>query len=179
MAVSRQEGVDTCLMQKVEFDDIVGRKLYGAYGMMRYTDEQNLWFEQLKDFQADVVNAAITDYISVNTRRPTPADIIGECKRIISTRRSMDNYRNERLVSCPFCHDRGLIVTKTPMGIWNGRPCTECGKGREKYPWYFLTDEEKEKAMKEEERQGLKPPRSVFSASKEFYNWYNYGTEYK
>lgn len=164
-------------MRKDEFDDIVGRKLYGAFGMMRYQEEKDLWFEQLAEFDADVVNIAITDYISVNNRRPTPADIINESKRVISTRRSMDNYRNEKLVKCPYCYDRGLIITVSPKGIVNGRPCTHCSKGREKYPWSFLTPDEQEKVLKEEERQGLKPPRDVHVAPKEYYNMYNYGVE--
>jgi len=164
-------------MRREDFDRTVGQKLYSAYGMLRYPDEQDLWFNQLERYDTDVVNIAVTDYISVNSRRPTPADIINECKRIISTRRSMDNYHNERLVKCPYCNDSGLIVTMSPKGIWNGRPCTHCPKGRENYPWEFLTPEEQEAYLKEEERQGLHPPRKVLEASKEFYMLYNYGRE--
>ena len=88
-------------MIAVEFQEII-RKLYGAYGMLKDTSEQRTWYEQLKDFDYSDVNNAVNDYISVNNRRPTPADIISGAKRYLSERRARRDYHIERLSKCPY-----------------------------------------------------------------------------
>ena len=157
-----------------EYQEVI-RKLYGAYGMLREHAEQQTWYEQLKDFDFQDVNASVNDYISVNNRRPAPADIVNGARRHKTSRRMESNYRGERLVHCPYCNDKGLIVTTSAKGIVTGTPCTYCGKGRENYPWDFHTKEEQDEILKEEERRGLHPPRHPYEAPKEFYMEYVYG----
>ena len=145
--------------------------------MLRDNAEQRTWYEQLKEFDFSDVNQSVNDYISMNNRRPTPADIISGAKRYRSTRRAAADYHNERLVKCNQCNDTGWVNTVSPTGTWTAHPCTVCGRGREVCPGYFLTDEEREAALKEEEKQGLKPPRNVHVAPDDFRDWYLYGNK--
>ena len=159
-----------------EFGLIV-RKMHAAYNMLNEQDDQRVWFNALKEFDYTDVDVAVTDFVYANNRRPTIADIVDAAKRNKRRRTMPTDIHRTKLVKCPYCHDTGLVVTTTPTGVVVGHACTECGMGRVKHPWDFLGEEEREKALKEEERQGLKPPRDAHEAPEEYYMWYCYGVQ--
>ena len=163
-------------MTKPEFETI-RYKIDLAFNNLHEDDVVRLWYENLMDFSVDDVDTAVNDFIYNNNRRPTIADIV-QGSRLSKNRRTrpIDIY-NTKTVKCPYCNDSGLIVTVSPKGVWNGRPCTHCSKGKEKHPFDLLTPEEQEVVYKEEERQGLRPCRHPFEATKEQYMLYNYGVE--
>ena len=156
---------------------IIQRKLHASFGILSDADDQRVWYDSLRQYDFEDVDASVSAYIYANNRRPTIADIVNGARVNKSKRSRPPEFRGRATVSCPFCKDKGLIITVTPMGIVNGRPCDKCGMGRAKHPWEFKSEEEKEQALKEEEQRGLHPPRDVFEASKEQYMLYNYGVE--
>lgn len=166
-----------------EFKMIIEKlmSVYRGQNFLQTETEQRTWYGQLQKFDFQDVDKAVNDWISYNKWPPTPSDILTQARRYQEGRKQAafeSNFRQEKLVHCPHCNDRGLIVTVSPSGIYNGRPCTFCPKGREKYPWYFLTDEEKEASIQEEERQGRRPPRDVYETPEEdwlIYNGYKTG----
>lgn len=168
-------------MTKSEFETI-RRKIDLAFNNLHDDETIVLWYDNLKEFSADDVEKAVADYIYNNNRRPTVADIV-QGSRMSKVRRTRPiDVHNTKTVKCPYCNDTGLIVTEHPGGKHHpgaivGTPCTHCEAGRIKHPWEFKTEDEKEKILQEEERQGLKPPRDVHVAPKEFYEWYCFGTE--
>lgn len=161
-------------MIATEFNEIIGR-MYGAYGMLADQESQRVWYEQLKEFDFADIRTAVDDYTRYNSRRPTIADIIEGTRRVRRTRQAQANIHQERLVRCPYCNDTGLVTKITPTGIRVGHPCESCPRGRENYPWYFMSDDERETALKEAEKRGEKPPRKPHQASHEFYMQYCYG----
>ena len=164
-------------MIAAEFGEIV-KKLYGAYGILSERDQQVVWFEQLRNIDYSEVEEAVNDWIRYNAYKPSIADIVEGAKRIRSVRQTEKNFRQMRLVKCPICGDTGLVVKETPRGGFVGSPCTSCNLGRERYPWYFMSEEDKERWFKEEEKQGRKPPRHPHVASDEFYLMYHYGIDH-
>ena len=152
-------------------------KLDKAFNVLHDDETILLWFENLESFDHEDVDTAAKEFIYSNNRRPTIADIVTGARASKARRTRHPEVHRNRLVKCPYCNDTGLIVTESPHGGWNGRPCTHCEMGKVKHPWEFKTAEEKEQILKEEERQGLRPPREVFEATKEQYMLYNYGVE--
>lgn len=168
-------------MTQIEFETI-RRKIDLAFNNLHEDDAVRLWYDNLKEFDANDVDRAVGEYIYSNNRRPTVADIVQGARQSRNRRTKPIDIHNTKTVRCPYCNDTGLIITETPVGAHHpgavtGRPCTHCEKGRINHPWDFKTDEEREKILQEEERQGLKPPRDVHVAPKEFYEWYCFGTE--
>ena len=154
---------------------MIQQKLHGAFSILSDKPDQQVWFDALKAYDYSDVDAAVTEFIYSNNRRPTIADIADGARRNKAIRTQPIDFRNTKTVKCPYCNDTGLIVTETPLGVKNGTPCDHCGLGRVKHPWYYKTEEEKEEYIKDEERRGLRPPRKIYEASKEFYMMYNYG----
>lgn len=157
--------------------EIIANKLYGAFGMLTDEETQRVWWNQLKDLPLSDVEQAVDDYTRYNSRRPTVAEIFDGAKRVRLQRQVENDFHNVRLVRCPVCNDTGLVVKITPKGIAVGTPCTDCPRGKTNYPWYFLSDDEKAEWIKEEEKQGRKPPKHPSEASEEFYMMYCYGIE--
>lgn len=163
-------------MIQAEFE-LVRKKIDAAFNMLHDNDTIRLWYENLKSFDYTDVDTSASEFIYSNNRRPTIADIVTGARASKARRTRPPEIHGKRLVKCPYCNDTGLIVTESPNGGWNGRPCDECGMGRVKHPWEYKTEEEREAILKDEEKQGLRPPRDVYEAPKEFYLMYNYGVE--
>ena len=154
---------------------MIQKKLHASYSILSDRDDQSVWYEALKEFDFSDVDASVSEYIYGNTRRPTIADIVDGAVRHKRKRTRPIDIHNERTVKCPYCNDKGWINTKTPTGVWVGRPCTVCDMGRKVCPGYFLSDEEWDEVYTREEKQGLRPCRHPFVASKEQYLEYCYG----
>ena len=167
-------------MIAAEFNQIA-RQLIGAFNMLRDDDSKRVWYEFLKDYEFQDVDRAVKDYISSNTRQPLIADIKDgaesnkRARKARTVKQAADDWRKMRTVKCPYCNDMGFIYTTYPTGVEEARPCDQCPRGREVYPWAFLTPEEKEAWYKEEERKGHKPTRNYWHADEAFRRAYLYG----
>lgn len=154
---------------------MIQKKLHGAFSILSDPDDQRVWYDALKEFEFTDVDAAVSEYVYGNTRRPTIADIVDGAVRHKRKRTRPIDIHNERTVKCPYCNDKGWVNTKTPTGVWVGHPCTECEMGRKVCPGYFLSEEEWDEVYTREEKQGLRPCRHPFEATKEQYMEYCYG----
>ncbi len=166
-------------MSGQEYRDIV-RLLRGSFRQMFQTNEQTeVWWTWLKEYDFHDAKNGVTSYIMNETREPTIAAIIDwidkarERERIQMRNAQIPN--NSKTVRCIHCKDTGLIVTTTPTGVQVGRACRECEMGRTRYPWEFLTDEEKEEWFQKEEKKGRRPCRHPHEAPEDFYMEYCYG----
>ena len=151
----------------------IAEQLRAAYRILNTEAETQVWYTYLKDFAFDVVNAAVKDYIMTEPRIPSIANIVQYCKDTEKARRNTArNYDpNAKTVKCVFCKDRGLIYYQTPTGVIQGRPCDKCEEGRRRYPWKFLTEEQKQ-AWKESEAKKGRPYVEPHECSREFYELY-------
>lgn len=156
-----------------EYKEIV-RLLKGSFRFMLQTREQEeVWLTWLKNYEFADVKAGVTRYILSSAKEPTVRDIIESIEKAQEAERMRRSYdRQQRMVHCPHCRDTGLIVTESPTGILQSRPCEMCERGRENYPFYFKTDEEKEQWYRDNAAKGAVRP---FEASQEFVNAYVYG----
>lgn len=154
-------------MKNEEFG-IIYQKLHASFGMLYDRADQKVWFNALNGFDFVDVDSAVSEFVYANNRRPTIADIADGARKHKARRTRQPDIQRSKTVKCPYCKDTGLIITKY-MGACVGRPCTSCEMGRIKHPWDFLSDKEKEEYIREEEKQGLRPPRSYHEAPKDFY----------
>lgn len=154
----------------MKFDET--QKILSSLRASYYIDSKaetvQVWHTHLMQFDYDTVYAATMDYIANERRTPTIADIVERCRAVLSARRHPQPDPNARTVKCPYCKDRGLIMYESPTGVILGRPCTSCGKGRERYPWEFMTPEEQQAWREAEAKQVRKVP-VFYVASDEFY----------
>ena len=144
------------------------QKLHASFGMLYEKADQEVWFNALNGFDFVDVDAAVSEFVYANNRRPTIADIADGARKSKARRTRQPDIRRSKTVKCPYCKDTGLIFTRYRY-TEVARACTQCEMGRIKHPWDFKTDEEKEAYIREEEKQGLRPPRSYHEATKEFY----------
>lgn len=145
-------------------------KLKASYYIDTRTEAVQVWHTHLMQFDAGTVDDAVMDYIASEKKTPTIADIVERCKAVMTARRQIADP-NARTVKCPYCHDLGLIVYESPTGLAMGRPCTQCRRGRERYPWEFMTRDEKQAYREAEAKKGRIVP-VYHEASDEFYKVY-------
>lgn len=160
----------------MKFDETerVLRTFRASYYMDISTATAQVWYTHLMDFDYSIVNAAAMDYIANERKAPTIADIVEKCRAIIKARREsayQEPDTNTKTVKCPFCKDRGLVMYESPTGVLIGRPCTSCPAGRKRYPWEFLTEEQKQIYRESEAKKGRVVPKPHV-ASDEFYAEY-------
>ena len=147
---------------------MIVQKLHASFGMLNEKDDQRVWFDALKPIDFADVDAAVSSFIYSNNRRPTIADIVNGAKQNKSRRTRQPEIQKSKTVRCPYCKDTGLVFTHYKYTSV-AHPCTECELGRITHPWDFKTDEEKEEYIRDEEKRGLRPPRSYHEAPKEYY----------
>lgn len=162
-------------MIAAEFDEIK-RILQGRYNL--FTDQEDVfrWYNGLKAFDFSIVKEAVNDWIINDGWKPEVVNIVERCKDVERWKRKIKAAEepNTKTVACPYCHDRGLIITTSPTGIETGRPCEHCMRGRANYPWYFLSEEEKREYNAKEIKAGRSVP-NYHEAPKEFWRTYVYG----
>lgn len=151
----------------------IAEQLRAAYRILNTEAETQVWYTYLREFDFDIANAAVTDYIMTEPRIPSIANIVQYCNDTIRARRNPTRTYdpNAKTVKCRFCKDRGLVLRITPTGILEGDPCTNCEEGRLRYPWQFLTEEQKQ-AWKESEAKKGRPYVEPHECSREFYELY-------
>ena len=166
-------------MIATEFDGIK-RILKGRYNLFEDNADVFRWYEELKGFDYSVVKEAVNDWIINDGWKPEVVNIVERCKDVIcwNAKIKATQEPNVKTISCPYCRDSGLIITTTPTGIDQGRPCTHCVKGRQNYPWYFLSDEEKREYNAKEIKAGRSVPFYHY-APDEFRQVYLYGDKAK
>ena len=164
-------------MIATEFDEIQ-RILNGRYKLCNSQDEAFRWYEGLKAFDFSVVKEAVNDWIVNDGWKPEVVNIAERCRDIMRWRQQsrVNLDPNEKTVGCTYCRDSGLIVTTTPTGIVQGRPCDKCFRGKKNYPWAFLSEKEKEDYNAKEIKAGRSVPK-VHTAPEEFKKAYLYGDE--
>lgn len=161
-----------------EFDEI-RRILYGRYKICNEKAEVARWYNELKGFDFSVAKEAINDWIVNDGWKPEAVNIVERCKDVERWRkqiRTAEEEPNVKTVSCPYCRDSGLIVKTTPTGIVVGEPCEHCHRGRQNYPWEFLTEQEKHDYNVAEAKAGRSVP-AVHRAPDDFRQAYLYGTK--
>ena len=130
-------------MDKREYSEIV-RLLKGSYRfLMQEQDQIMVWWTWLKDYTFEEAKSGVTQYIMNNTREPNAGDIVNAIEKARDANRYRQQYdANQRMGHCPHCRDTGLIVTESPTGIKQGRPCEMCERGRQRYPFWFIEDKD-------------------------------------
>lgn len=90
-------------------------------------------------------------------------------------RRSQEQKRQEQEQqrTCPNCGNRGYIMTRYPTGVEYFRACG-CKVGREKYPWFFKTDADRQNDGDEGARRSW-AAYEAFRAPVEFHRQEKYG----
>lgn len=163
-------------MITTEFDEI-RRILHGRYKMFEDQADVIRWYEGLKAYDFATVKEAVNDWIVNDGWKPEVVNIAERCKDVIRWKKQIRATQepNVKTIACPYCHDSGLIITTTPTGIEQGRPCTHCIKGKLNYPWYFLSQQEKDEYNAREIKAGRSVPKYHY-APEEFRNAYLYGT---
>lgn len=143
-----------------------------------------VWRDTFEDYTFKEVEHAAVEYMKTNYYKPTPADIIACIPARIPAAaykpapqkkyETMPDGKVVRVVKCKWCRDSGLIITTSPTGIDQGRPCTHCEMGRINYPWYFLTEQEKADYNAKELKAGRSVP-NYYYAPDDFRKAYLYG----
>lgn len=158
-----------------EFDGIK-RILQGRYNL--FADETDVvrWFEGLKGFDYSVVREAVNDWIINDQWKPEVVNIVERCKDVVRWNEKIKAAQepNVKTVSCPYCHDGGLIYKTYPTGIQTAYPCKKCPAGRRKFPWVFLTAEEQNEYNAKEIKAGRIVP-NYQVAPDDFLQAYLYG----
>lgn len=162
-----------------EFDEI-RRILSGRYKLCEDSKESFRWFESLKAYEFSIVKEAVNDWIVSDGWKPEVVNIVDRCNDVLRWRRQSREAAepNVKTVACPICRDSGLVVKTSPTGIRVGTPCTACKMGQLKYPWEFLSDDQKQQYNEREIKAGRQVPK-IHEAPKNFYNWYVNGIETK
>lgn len=163
-------------MEYAEMDRVY-RPLVVAYRLEDSSEIRKVWWTHLMEYDADTVYDAVMSYISTDRRIPTIADIVGICETLKNSRRRIPQ-QNGKTVRCPYCKDLGLVYKETPTGILEAHPCDQCPKGRERFPWPFLSPEEQQAWRESEAKKGRVVP-IPHEASDEFRRQYLYGEESK
>lgn len=150
--------------------------LYGAYGILRDNAELDVWFKSLKEFPFADAKDAVNDYVTLESKKPTIADIIARIEDVMRWKQQRpDLYKadpNVKTYKCPVCKDLGFVEFETPTGVTLSRPCQKCEAGkRTAYQW---SDEGMAEWISAEHAKGRHPGKPVY-ASKEFAMSYNYG----
>lgn len=159
-------------MEYIEMERVF-RPLVVAFRLEDSAELRKVWWTHLMEFDADTVFDAVMSYINSERRTPTVADIVSICNTLRNSRRSIPS-KIGKTVKCPYCKDLGLIRVEYETGVTVGRPCTECPKGKERYPWYFKTEEEKQAWREQEAKKGRAVP-IPHEASEAFYRAYVFG----
>lgn len=69
-------------MTKDEFAKNI-EDITGAYQSVCFNDHSlDVWYKYLGEFDYDVLNKVVTEYIRENPRPPTISDFYGRCKKI-------------------------------------------------------------------------------------------------
>lgn len=164
-------------MNVEEFRNIQ-RLLVGAFGVCRDDTETNVWYAQLKGYAAEDVKQAINNYISIENRRPTIADINTRVQDVIRWKKQRpDLYAdpNAKTYKCPVCRDLGFVEFEGFDGRPLSRPCDKCEKGaKTKYQW---SPEGMAEWIKAENAKGRHPGKPVV-APREIAMRLNYGVEF-
>lgn len=157
----------------------IRRILNGKYKICQTMDETERWFYQLKEFDFATVKEAINDWIINDGWKPEVVNIVERCKDVQRWKKQLQAAApdpNEKTVGCPYCRDSGLIVTTSPTGIVQGRPCDKCFRGKKNYPWAFMSEHDKADYNAKEIKAGRSVPK-VHRAPDDFRAWYVYGKE--
>lgn len=165
-------------MIAAEFSGIQ-RVLQGKYKLCQSQEEAREWYMLLRGYEFDDVREALDDWIVNDGFTPAPVNILQRTKDIIRWREEAAvapqiSASNVRTVLCPECQDTGLVTWISPTGVRLGHPCKACPEGRKRFPWEFLTPEEKEEYNRKELRAGKRIPRPM-EALRDFYLRYVYG----
>ena len=138
-------------MTESEFQQIANLlKVYP--GCCRERDEIIAWWNTLRNYDYSKIRDAVESYIRSETRAPVPASIIGRVTRNapkgnLSPRYETINGKPVRVYQCQRCHDEGIVTWEDKEQREISRPCL-CDAGRTKYPWGFLTREQKEEYVR-------------------------------
>ncbi len=159
-----------------EFDEIK-RILSGRYKVCNEGPEVIRWYESLKEFDFAIVKEAVNDWIINDGWKPEVVNIVERCRDVQRWKRQLQAAApdpNEKTVGCPHCRDSGLIITTSPTGIVQGRPCDKCFRGKKNYPWAFMSEHDRADYNAKEIKAGRSVPK-VHHAPDDFRAWYVYG----
>lgn len=158
----------------------IRRILFGRYKLLQTKNDTERWYHQLKMYDFSVVKEAVNDWIINDGWKPEVVNIVDRCNDVLRWRRQIREAEevNVKTVACPVCRDTGLVVKTSPTGVLVGTPCTACRMGQVRYPWEFLSDEQKQQYNEREIKAGRQVPK-IHEAPKDFYNWYVNGIETK
>ena len=160
--------------------DVIQRILSSRYKLCDDSIESYRWYEALKAYDLSVVKEAVNDWIVNDQWKPDVINIVDRCNDVLRWRQKAREAEdpNMKTVACPECRDTGLVVKTSPTGIRIGSPCQKCKLGRSRYPWEFLSDEQK-RAFNEREIKAGRAVVKEHTAPKDFYEWYVYGKDTK
>lgn len=147
-------------MTAAEMTEII-RILNGRYKLCAERSEAERWYLELRHYPFSVVKEAVNDWIIHDGWKPEVVNIVERCKDVVRWReksKAAAEDPNVKTVSCPYCHDRGLIIKNQPGG-YTGDPCTHCLAGKKFFPWDFLSDEEKREYNEREIKAGRAVPK--------------------
>ena len=145
--------------------------------MFQTQEEMLLWWTHLRDYSFAEAKGGAVRYILSETTEPKIRNIIDAIDAYKATQRKA-TYSNEKTIGCIHCRDTGLITWTSKTGVRLGRPCDKCNRGRQNYPWEFMSKEEQTEWIEKEAKKGRSVPRPV-EAPKDFYMQYVYGVANK
>lgn len=121
-------------------------------------DVLNAFFNFCLQYDYDTCKTAIIDLIENGADEGAPvtlAVIETKIKREARIRQTPTAQRTANV--CKACGGRGYILKTYPTGADYWRPCN-CDIGREKYKWWFCSQEEEKAYWDEQQRHGISKP---------------------
>ena len=165
-------------MTTEQFEQV--KRMLSVYQYTITQDNEKVWFNMLNRFQWEDIKEGVIEYCQTETDRPTYNHIIRSIENVINARKKMRYFdiHNNRTVKCPRCKDFGYTLKVYPNGSDAMTPC-DYVTGREKYPWFFMSEEEQTEWITEQNKRGQNVPMKVFKADDEFKKAYYYGADDK
>ena len=160
------------------------RTLRANWAYAKFVDDeisQSVLFNSLGRFDDETITNALATLIQTwsdvgDGRYLQMTDVIRAVERESEIKREAQKDKDmERLVRCPKCKDLGYTViiypeTRAAEGM---TPC-DCPIGREKFPWFFLTEDEERMIREDQKKRGQNPPKA-HRAPDAYRMWYCYG----
>ena len=130
----------------------------------------DMWFNIFNQYGYDDLMLGVTNYIRENDDPPQIRTLETYVKNAAEFRKRMarlekqrnDPEKKEKLVKCPRCADKGYTLKTYPNFSETLIPCS-CDKGRESWPWYFMTPEKLTEYFDEQERHGQRVSRFLIN----------------
>lgn len=148
-------------MTKEEFREVV-KILQGNWRyMLQKEDELLSWWTFLREYSyRDAKNGAVRCVLN-QSEEPKIKDIREAIDAYKATEKQKELDTNAPTIHCIYCRDTGLITKMSPTGYRVGRPCDQCDRGRNNYPWDFMSEEEQSEWIEKENQKGRSVPRCV------------------